>query len=53
MGGFIGAETVLKQLKDGPMRRRVGIVVEGPPARRKSKLNTIISHLTLSQRGPE
>jgi hypothetical protein len=34
-GGFIGAEPVLKQLKDGPSRRRVGLIIEGAPARRK------------------
>ncbi|KAF8194692.1 hypothetical protein BJ912DRAFT_959109 [Pholiota molesta] len=34
-GGFIGAETVLQQLKEGPSRRRVGLVVDGAPARRK------------------
>ena len=35
-GGFIGADLVLKYLKDGPPRRRVGFIVEGAPARRKS-----------------
>ena len=30
---FIGAENVLKQLKDGPPKRRVGLFVEGAPAR--------------------
>ena len=35
-GGFIGSETVLKQLQDGPRKRRVGMIVEGPPARCKS-----------------
>jgi aminomethyltransferase len=35
-GGFIGADLVLKHLKDGPPRRRVGFIVEGAPARRKS-----------------
>jgi glycine cleavage system aminomethyltransferase T len=34
-GGFIGSEKVLHQLKDGPPRRRVGLVVEDAPARRK------------------
>ena len=34
-GGFIGADLVLKHLKDGPPRRRVGFIVEGAPARRK------------------
>ncbi|KJA22757.1 hypothetical protein HYPSUDRAFT_1083580 [Hypholoma sublateritium FD-334 SS-4] len=32
-GGFIGAEEVLRQLKEGPARRRVGLVIEGAPAR--------------------
>lgn len=35
-GGFIGAETILQQLKEGPSRRRVGLAVDGAPARRKS-----------------
>lgn len=34
-GGFIGAETVLKQLATKPSRRRIGLFVEGAPARRK------------------
>jgi len=33
-GGFIGSERVLDQLKSGPPRRRVGLVVEDAPARR-------------------
>ena len=33
-GDFIGAEGVIKHLKDGPPRRRVGLVIEGAPARR-------------------
>lgn len=37
-GDFIGADLVLKHLKDGPPRRRVGFTVEGAPARRKSFL---------------
>ena len=37
-GDFIGADLVLKHLKDGPPRRRVGFTVEGAPARRKSLL---------------
>jgi glycine cleavage system aminomethyltransferase T len=35
-GDFIGGEGVLKHLKDGPPRRRVGLVIEGAPARRES-----------------
>ena len=34
-GDFIGADLVLKHLRDGPPRRRVGLIVEGAPARRK------------------
>jgi aminomethyltransferase len=33
-GGFIGSEEVLQQLKNGPPRRRVGLIVEEAPARR-------------------
>lgn len=33
-GDFIGAEAVRKHLKEGPPRRRVGLLVEGAPARR-------------------
>ncbi|KAL0954353.1 hypothetical protein HGRIS_003347 [Hohenbuehelia grisea] len=34
----IGAERVLKDLKNGPPRRRVGFVVEGAPARQGAKI---------------
>ncbi|KAF5316704.1 hypothetical protein D9619_006801 [Psilocybe cf. subviscida] len=37
-GGFIGADAVLKQLKEGPTRRRIGLVVEGAPARQGAKI---------------
>lgn len=37
-GDFIGAEGVLKHLKDGPPRRRVGLIVEGAPARQGAKI---------------
>ena len=37
-GGFIGTEGVLKHIQEGPPRRRVGLIVEGAPARRKSCL---------------
>jgi aminomethyltransferase len=33
-GGFIGAEAVQKHIADGPPRRRIGMIVEGAPARR-------------------
>lgn len=35
-GTFIGAEYVRKLLKEGPPRRRVGLTVDGAPARRTS-----------------
>jgi len=37
-GGFIGAEGVIKHLKEGPPRRRVGLVIEGAPARQGAKI---------------
>ncbi|KAI0094061.1 glycine cleavage system T protein [Irpex rosettiformis] len=37
-GGFIGFEGVAKHLKDGPPRRRVGLIVEGAPARQGAKI---------------
>ncbi|EDR07385.1 uncharacterized protein LACBIDRAFT_250466, partial [Laccaria bicolor S238N-H82] len=39
-GDFIGAEGVRQHLKDGPPRRRVGLVVEGAPAREGAKIFT-------------
>ena len=30
---FIGADAVLKQISEGVKRKRVGFIVEGPPAR--------------------
>ncbi|KAI0030161.1 hypothetical protein K488DRAFT_79769 [Vararia minispora EC-137] len=35
---FIGAETVLAHLRHGPPRRRVGLTVEGAPARHGAKI---------------
>ncbi|KAJ7694583.1 hypothetical protein B0H17DRAFT_868231, partial [Mycena rosella] len=35
---FIGAEGVRMHLRDGPPRRRVGLVVEGAPARQGAKI---------------
>jgi len=37
-GGFIGSERVLDQLKNGPPRRRVGLIVEDAPARQGAKI---------------
>ncbi|CAG8640303.1 1806_t:CDS:2 [Paraglomus brasilianum] len=37
-GGFIGAEKILPQIKDGVARRRVGLVVEGAPARENAEM---------------
>lgn len=44
-GNFIGSKTVLDQLKNGPGRRRVGLIVEGAPARRAYVLNLHIFFL--------
>lgn len=38
--GFIGADTVISQLEKGVQRKRVGFVVEGPPAREGATLFT-------------
>ncbi|KAG9084448.1 Aminomethyltransferase, mitochondrial [Ceratobasidium sp. UAMH 11750] len=38
LGSFIGASTVLKQLKEGPSRRRVGFVIPEAPAREGAKV---------------
>ncbi|OJT11080.1 hypothetical protein TRAPUB_12409 [Trametes pubescens] len=35
---FLGHEKVMKQLKSAPPRRRVGMFVEGPPARQGAKI---------------
>ena len=32
-GNFLGADVILKQIADGPSRRRVGLLTEGAPAR--------------------
>ncbi|KAF7968729.1 hypothetical protein HWV62_29602 [Athelia sp. TMB] len=60
-GDFIGAEAVRKHIKDGPPRRRVGLVIEGAPARQGAtifapsggeKIGTVTSGIpspTLSQ----
>jgi len=37
-GGFIGWETVRDQLKNGPPRRRVGLIVDDAPARQGAKI---------------
>ncbi|KAI0923378.1 hypothetical protein AcV5_008943 [Taiwanofungus camphoratus] len=37
-GEFIGAEGVRKHLKEGPPRRRVGLIVEGAPARQGAQI---------------
>eukprot|EP01018_Ginkgo_biloba_P009939 Gb_29854 [translate_table: standard] len=37
-GGFLGAEVILKQLKDGPAKRRVGMISTGPPPRSHSEI---------------
>lgn len=37
-GGFLGADVILQQLKDGPTKRRVGLVSSGAPARGHSEI---------------
>lgn len=37
-GDFIGAERVLKELKEGPARRRVGLEILGAPARQGAEI---------------
>ncbi|KAL5530965.1 hypothetical protein ACEPAG_3841 [Sanghuangporus baumii] len=39
-GGFIGADAVKKHIKEGPPRRRVGLIVEGAPAREGALIST-------------
>ncbi|EJC99651.1 aminomethyltransferase [Fomitiporia mediterranea MF3/22] len=39
-GGFVGADVVKRHLKDGPPRRRVGLTVEGAPAREGAPIHT-------------
>lgn len=50
-GGFIGFENVQKHLKDGPPRRRVGLVVEGAPARGTSRTRFFFPSLTIYLEG--
>ncbi|PFH48645.1 hypothetical protein AMATHDRAFT_64944 [Amanita thiersii Skay4041] len=38
VNGFIGAQEVLRQIKEGPKRRRIGMVVSGAPARQGAKI---------------
>ncbi|KMT08405.1 hypothetical protein BVRB_6g140820 [Beta vulgaris subsp. vulgaris] len=37
-GGFLGAESILKQIADGHSKRRVGFISSGPPARGHSEI---------------
>ena len=37
-GDFLGAERIQRELKEGPPRRRIGLIVEGPPAREGAKI---------------
>ncbi|KAL1744797.1 hypothetical protein HDZ31DRAFT_63778 [Schizophyllum fasciatum] len=45
-GGFIGTEGVLKHIQEGPPRRRIGLIVEGAPARHGAQ---ILESPTLSE----
>ena len=49
-GDFIGAEGVRKHLKDGPPRRRVGLTVDGAPARREWLLHLFVNNFMLTFR---
>ena len=37
-GGFLGSDVILKQLADGPTKRRIGLVSVGAPARSHVKI---------------
>ncbi|EJU05064.1 glycine cleavage system T protein [Dacryopinax primogenitus] len=37
-GEFIGSGTVLEQLKDGPIKRRVGLIIDDAPAREGAEI---------------
>ncbi|RUP46157.1 hypothetical protein BC936DRAFT_147284 [Jimgerdemannia flammicorona] len=39
-GGFLGSSIILPQIKDGVTRRRVGLIVEGAPAREGAEILT-------------
>lgn len=48
-GGFLGAEFILPQIKDGVSKRRVGFVIEGAPAREHAEIyanGELIGHVT-------
>ena len=38
---FIGAEGVMEHIKNGPPRRRIGLIVEGAPARGESRVRSM------------
>ncbi|KAJ3050701.1 hypothetical protein HK097_008307 [Rhizophlyctis rosea] len=40
-GGFLGAERILPQIKGGVPKRRVGLIVEGAPAREGAKILSV------------
>lgn len=37
-GGFLGAETIQRQIREGVSRKRVGFIVQGAPARENAKI---------------
>jgi aminomethyltransferase len=49
-GEFIGAEGVRQHLENGPPRRRVGLIIEGAPARRESCMPLAFHNPELMQR---
>jgi len=40
-GGFLGSDIILPQIKTGPPQRRVGFLLEGPPAREGATLHDV------------
>jgi len=44
-GGFLGAEHVLPQIKEGVKHRRIGLIVEGAPARENAEIYNIEDEL--------
>ena len=39
-GGFLGAEKILPQIKDGAAKRRIGLTIDGAPARAHAEIHS-------------
>ncbi|KAG9299589.1 hypothetical protein G9A89_020760 [Geosiphon pyriformis] len=37
-GGFLGSDITIRDLREGPKRRRIGLIVEGSPARENAEI---------------